>query len=919
MTDALLSFWGKARPGEEDGPGFHPLLWHSLDVAAVCAALLALDDRPARRLARVTGGSVDAARLLLVRLAALHDLGKVALGFQAKVPALLPAVFGPLPARLPRGDHPAIGLALLLGPLRPLLTAMAPAFERADWAALLPAVSGHHGRPVEAADMSEREIGAAGIAAARALMEAVHTVFPGSGFGGVFDDPLPGRPDPRALLSWEIAGLMTLADWIGSSRAAFPYVGPDQDPAAYLATVARPRAARAVAQAGLGPKPVRPAGGLAALTGARWQPSPLQAEAERLPLPADGPALLIVEDMTGAGKTEAALILAHRLMHAGAAHGLYCALPTMATANALWARLGACYRRLYEPDARPSLVLAHGGRALHPGFRASVLDLGTDEAPLGPDDDELTASAACARWIADDSRRSLFADVGAGTVDQAILAVLPAKFAPLRLAGLAGKVLVLDEIHSYDPYVTTELARLVEFHAALGGPVIALSATLSAATRAALVQAFRRGRGLAAGAGCVTGDLTAYPALTLVGPDGAASARKIDPRPDLVRQVALTRLPDATAARAAVMDAARAGACVVWIRNTVDDVLEAQAALAAEGHAATAFHARFAPIDRQRIETDVLARFGRDSGPEARRGQILVASQVVEQSLDLDFDLLVTDLAPIDLVIQRAGRLWRHARGPRPPLAPGAPPPVGPRMLIVSPEPVADAPADWYWAAFGRAGKVYPDHAALWRTAQVLFAAGHLDAPKAVRGLVESVFGPGGLDAVPEALMRARDTADGERKAEAGSARGTLLVLGDGYRAGPIWTSDTRPPTRLSEARTLLRLARIDGPAERPQLAPFAVIETDPGEPADWALRRAWSRSELAVRAARITGRPPLPDALEAAARRLEADWRRVGDFAVVLPLAPDGPGWVTRATSPRGEVVSLRYDRTQGLVFSGG
>jgi CRISPR-associated endonuclease/helicase Cas3 len=239
----------------------------------------------------------------------------------------------------------------------------------------------------------------------------------------------PERPVLKAS-SWSLAGLTVLADWIGSRQSWFPYAAPDRDPRAYLVDVARPRALEALRLAGIAPTQVSTATGYRALTGEAPRPSPIQSWAEMVELP-DGPFVAVVEDVTGGGKTEAALILAHRLLAAGRARGMYLALPTMATANAMYERLATCYRRLFADGETPSLALAHGSARLHKGFRASFEGVADPERAFEREEDPETekdpSGAACAAWLADDRRRAFLADVGVGTIDQAFLAVLPAR------------------------------------------------------------------------------------------------------------------------------------------------------------------------------------------------------------------------------------------------------------------------------------------------------------------------------------------------------------------------------------------------------------------------------------------------------------------------------------------------------------
>jgi CRISPR-associated endonuclease/helicase Cas3 len=900
-----LCFWGKAQPLPGGGaPAWHPAAYHCLDVAAACERLLDLDPAFARAFAEAALTDEVAARNFIIRLAALHDIGKFSIGFQAKVPSLYPQLLGAIAERPPLGDHTAIGHRMLAGALRSELTALAPSLDDFAWRPLLCAVAGHHGRPIGEAQILDSDIGTAAIAAARAFMADAMPALGPKPFSGQLDDVAAKQ------LSWRLAGLVNLADWIGSNQREFAYQAPDRDAATYLAQVARPRAATALATAGLAPPAVASVTGFQALTARNDIPSPLQAFAETVELPRTGPMLALIEDVTGAGKTEAALILAHRLMQLGHGEGLFMALPTMATANAMYDRLGDLYRRLFVPGSDPSLVLAHGARELHPGFRSAILEVGREQTfPPGVRDDEIPASAACAAWIADDRRKAFFADVGVGTIDQAFLAVLPAKFAALRLYGLSGRVLVVDEAHAYDAYESEELVRLIQFHAAQGGSSIVLSATLPEVAKDRLVKAFRAALGRRGKSQRWPSD---YPLVSIAGSDGTLSLTPLATRPDLPRSVGVRRLPEAAAALDAVEQAARAGAAVAYLRNTVDDALSAHSELRARGLEPMLYHARFAMFDRLRIEAEVVRTFGKGSSLDHRSGKILVSTQVVEQSLDIDFDLFATDLAPIDLLIQRAGRLWRHQRQDRPLRLP--------EFLVVSPEPVADAGAKWYRDIFPKAAYVYANHALLWQTAKILFDTGAIVSPSGVRALVESVYRKGALDGAPKGLEGRRSAAEGRESADKSLAMINLLKLGDGYAPSSAWDSDTRTPTRLGEPRTVLRLARIvDG-----GLLPWAPI--GPGADADairaarLALRRAWALSEVSVAAYRANGRGSYAAVVEAAASEIEALWREIGDGAVLLPLNEEAGRWCGRVSVGEGgrrQERKVVYDEAVGLVFS--
>lgn len=890
----LLSLWGKARPGNDAGPAYHPLLYHLLDVAAVGEAIVECDGSLRARLTRYVGLEGDELSRWIAFLLALHDVGKASRLFQAIVPELWPRdLLGPAPRGTnARAHHTELGLDLLLDRIPQALDPLLERWCRSQRALLLMPVLAHHGRPRAAPDtLIEAEAwGQKGLDAAGALLQRLVDLFKPPPL------PAPRTKDALARGSWRLAGLVTLADWIGSAQRWFPYEASNRDPHEYLEKIARPRAARAVRESGIGPaRPARcfPTGSLLA-PGA--QPSPLQRLVQEMPLP-EGPVLALIEEQTGAGKTEAALLLVHRLMVERGARGLYLGLPTMATANAMFARMERAGRGLFDEATPPSLALAHSRAALHREFREQQLALGQAEA----DDpgDEGTGEARA--WLADDRRKAFLADLGVGTLDQALLAALPASFQSLRLFGLADRVLVVDEAHAYDTYTTRLLAALLRFQASLGGSAIVLSATLPLGVRRELVQAFARGLGRSQ----VELREQAYPLLTLCAAGGTME-RAVAPRPDLYRTLAIERLASEEAALEAVREAAATGAAVLWLRNTVDDAIESRDRLRCVGVEAELFHARFAMGDRLKREAAVLRRFGKTASAEDRRA-VLVATQVVEQSLDLDFDLIVSDLAPIDSLLQRTGRLWRH---------PGRPRPVArPRLLVVSPEPVDRPSADWIASVLPGTAAVYRDHVRLWRTARTLFVREQLCIPHDVRGLVEEVYGDDGE--LPAGLARHWYASDGERQAARALAEQNTLDPEGGYVFEGVWDSEARTPTRLGEPMVTLRLARF----ANGRLEPWCG-DPDP--------RRAWALSEVQVRQTRMReallpeGCPKqLVDAARRSWGRFEAPdlfgGKRREDL-LLLPLQrDDSGGWRGQVRTVGDRVIGVRYASAQGLVFDDG
>jgi len=298
--------------------------------------------------------------------------------------------------------------------------------------------------------------------------------------------------------------------------------------------------------------------------------------------------------------------------------------------------------------------------------------------------------------------------------------------------------------------------------------------------------------------------------------------------------------------------------------------------------------------DRQDIEREVVAFFGRDSLAGRRRGRVLVATQVIEQSLDLDFDLIVSDLAPADLVIQRAGRLWRHHRGERPI--------SGPRLLLLAPEPIDDPPAAWLGAELRRTGFVYGDHALLWRSARVLLRSGYIETPDGIRTLVEAAYDRDAPDAVPAGLARAANRAEGAELAAAGIALQNLLEIERPYeRDAGLWDPDIRTPTRLSDARIVFRLARLDEGG----VVPWYSHDD---------LRRAWALSEVPIRANRLAGAPE-----DAAVNAAKQNWPAWDREVPVLLLRGEALGqWHGVALDPHGKLQPVTYNASRGLIFPG-
>ncbi|WP_185267206.1 CRISPR-associated helicase Cas3' [Halopseudomonas xiamenensis] len=900
-------YWGKASPANEGMDLFHLLPYHSLDVSACGRALLDLPQFSLNSLAEELDWPPAIVEHLFVFFLALHDLGKFARAFQGLVPDLSPDLVPADEDKPYTQRHDTLGWMFWREEAVDSMQAdFLPDCASEFWSVWVRSVVGHHGKPPQehegggliAQDAGEFFLRADRRAARSFMADIAELLLP-------TDIPLPGREHLVALKrhTWRLAGLSVLADWLGSNQAFFPYRAEPGSLAKYW-TYAQAQATQAISMAGLHGQGVREWPAPLALFDYLREPTPLQQYAATVELES-GPQLFLLEDVTGAGKTEAALILTQRLMQAGRAQGLYFALPSMATANQMYQRVGSVYQRLYASDAQPSLILAHGARQLVDGFRQSILQEQPSDHTYQPG--EGSASAQCNAWLADNRKKALLAEVGVGTLDQALLAVLPARHQSLRLLGLAGKVLLVDEVHAYDAYMMSLLETLLTAHARQGGSVILLSATLPLLARDRLLAAYRFGLNTDDGEGLAD---ARYPLAVRAGRELVAHACAT--RPQVRRKVQVQALHEEAAVLEMITEQARAGRCVAWIRNTVADARRAHRLLSEHlpPEHLQLFHSRYAMGDRLDIEAEVLARFGKHSTGAERAGRVLVGTQVLEQSLDFDVDLMVSDLAPIDLLIQRAGRLQRHARqADGNPAADGVEQRPAPVLCLLTPEPVADAKADWYAAMFPKGCFVYPDAGALWRGARALLHAGCIitpgeaGQPGAVRELVEAVYGEQ-AEEVPDALSKASQDQAGKDMAMKSQAHFNALKLNKGYciDSSDRWYEEHQVPTRLGDETLTLYLALWRDGELQPLRNEGAYC---------------WEQSAVRIHTGYAQSlAPDWQQRFDSALQQLRSGWRLLEEPAFILPLLEKEGALLAKVQDERGRVLEMRYDQRSGLSW---
>ncbi len=861
MHKSYFRYWGKSRAKDISGkpienPDYHLLPFHSLDVAAVGYELLSPSGPYNSVLAQQLEVDGEWLQNWFSFCLALHDLGKFCSGFQQQCAGLSDRLVQEPKPYSYNLRHDALGYLLLkeINNLPKKIDNQWLSTKNQRW---LNITVGHHGKPVDQRDEKSGNIRTYAsdqdIQAATEFTQDCVELFQLDSSTHV-----QVKPNKIKQASWMLAGISVLADWIGSNPEFFPYrnfENPDNSEDLqpeniepeninlqyYWQKVALPQAQKALNSPAFAFKKKNPFTGITQQFDYIKTPTPLQAKAAQIEI-LNSPQLFILEDVTGAGKTEAAMILAHRLMAENLADGLYVGLPTMATANSMYQRLAKSYRALYDETELPSLVLAHGASTQNQDFSDAIM-LSEQQQDSDYIADETSASNYCNAWFADSRKKALLAEVGVGTIDQAMLGVLPVRHQALRLLGLHRKILIIDEVHAYDAYMTQILERLIEYHANTGGCVILLSATLPNNQRDKYNNAFINGlsaKNNLKQVGKIKSEATLdsfpwFTQTTLQTIDNQTGVyfdeEKVATRESVERTVQVDLIHNELYAIELIIKATNNNQCICWIRNTV--ALAQQTYQELKNHPdlhdaeITLFHSRYALLDRRKIEESVLEKFNNQSEFNGRKKQILIATQVVEQSLDLDFDYMITDLAPIDLIIQRAGRLQRHVRDQH-----GNPAEQeqrsAPTLTVLTPELDSATHRNWLEALLPKTSGVYQNIGQQWLTAKILSDKGQFTMPNDARLLVESVYGDD-CEQIPEALAKATEEAIGKDKAKSSTAHNAVLEIADGYSAtNGRWDDKADFGSRLTEQETVeVALATL----ENNQLVPYAK-----GEQHAWAL-----------------------------------------------------------------------------------
>ncbi|NMC34754.1 MAG: CRISPR-associated helicase Cas3' [Veillonellaceae bacterium] len=836
-SQPLLELWGKY---DHQNQKLHPLLYHLTETAAVCRAFL--ERRPSLTVRFSESLRVAEKEVLewIPFLAYTHDIGKASPWFaysphgpwvKETKPAFprLAAFYGN--EKVPHGVVSSLYLQYFFPDLN--AQGLLPEIDSKIQKRLARAIGGHHGQFVSQGTINKARKGFSESDAVTSPWWAIAKDLLKSGLRWIKPScPITTAPCFNQV-SVLLAGLVCLSDWIASNSEFFPYeTGKSSDCAiSDLWEQACSKSAKALDQAGFrSQKRKSPSSfiGLFAKT-----PRKLQEHVDAL-LPEtpieDPPQLLILEAPMGEGKTEAALLALDRWDSNKGRCGAYIAMPTMATSNQMFRRVKDFLEKR-SPGGKQSLHLLHGQALLSDEYdQLKARAIAQDEGDI--------PSVLADEWFCG-PKRGLLSPNGVGTVDQTLLSVLQTRHYFLRLFALAEKTLIFDEVHAYDTYMLILYLDLLRWLASLGTTVVVLSATLPLSTRKSMTKAF------AEGLGKQLEDFSAlekpYPRVTSISGSGHLSCDSFPAYRNFSCDLEWEQNPQEIA-EALKEEMETQGGSVAWLCNTVASARETFGLLSktfeGTGIELLLFHSRFQAGKRKNIEEQVLERFGRNRQEKFPGDKVvLVATQVVEQSLDLDFDHMISELAPVDLLLQRMGRVHRHDNQ-RPKAYPH------PRLRILLPSEDMES--------FGPSGYVYEPYLLL-RTWLSIRDRNLITLPHDMDDLIEAVYGEGitftgDLEKRLEELRRRME----ERKSldqfkalkilvkKPGAGDITEAFLEDLQEEGDFTDSPIVAQTRLGPARVSVVLLHkmesglyLDAKGREP-------ISLEP--PVNVTVRRSWER-----------------------------------------------------------------------------
>lgn len=665
----VLDLWAK-----KDSLSEHPLEFHLIDTASVCGSFLLHDLRVLRLISPTEQTDTNYVSLLRF-LCSIHDIGKVSGIFQNQTESV-----GSY--RHDLGGYYLLTESCFQTLLEGVHLTLSDRRSRRALFNILRTATMHHGSPKGCYDVDryellfkKEEVDYASLIITR--MSHIYSVD-----ASFLNDLL--KSNDLSRITNIFAAIINHCDWIASGK--YPFCSQSISIRDYKEqSEIRSEAIFSSDYLNICRKEVQ---GRDFATIFGFLPSPLQSAISEME--STSPAMIIVEDATGAGKTEASLYAAIRFLESSDLDGITFALPTRSTSNLMFRRLnGYASSLIYDS---PSVSLQHSSSAYY------LENMGMDT------DSEWTFGR----------NKALFANISVCTVDQILSSVIPVRFQPLKLLAAVRHVVVIDEVHAYDAYTFGLLCQFVKYCKVYSTPVILLSATLPSMMKQQLISSY--------GLGTVEISMD-FPLITICKDSVTQISTSVSDRSR--REIKLRYTSDQRLLMEEMMELAAGGNRICWIRNTVDDAIEAFNSLPDGPYRKILLHSRFTLADRIDIEDGIFSLCGKGIEPS---GLIVIGTQVIEQSLDIQFERVYSDLAPVDSLIQRMGRDQRFGDSP-----------IECEFVVNGPEMTDHPDSDWYSSYLPRASYVYRDHSVLYNTA-VLVGEGRIAIPSDYRRMIEFAY-----------------------------------------------------------------------------------------------------------------------------------------------------------------------------------
>lgn len=646
-----------------DSAKWLPLWMHLKDTAGIMECLV--EDYISDSFAEICGLEKEMLQKTAIFLAYVHDIGKATVSFQYKIGKKLPerrSVLEHFGVQFPdfyeadtlrKTPHALAGEEILRFLEVP--------------SGIAAIVGSHHGIPSEYSQVRNQDLtqtkrdieafenyyGGYGMTENVQIFqscwkEILEKALQYSGFRSIAD-----IPDPERSAQMILTGLLIMADWIASNTLFFPLLSVDSMEPEYENYPNRVEQAwEQVDFTEIWKSERNTYDDDTFENSFNFLPSSVQRAVLDIVQNLQKPGLLILEAPMGCGKTEAALASAELLAEKCKKKGLFFGLPTQATANGIFPRILNWAEKQSE-EFYHSVQLQHGSADLNETFQS---------IQKGIPEEETDSGIIIHNWFCD-NKKACLADFVTATVDQMLMMALKRKHVMLLHLGLAEKVVIIDEVHAYDAYMNQYLEMALLWLGAYHTPVILLSATLPATRKMALIKSYLGIKRIDE----KYGKETSYPLLTWT--EGDTILQSVLPYEGKHSSIEIRKCAGEDSIPE-IRQIVENGGCVGVIVNTVkraqkfaDYIRNATAA------DVILYHAQYLLPDRAEKEKLILERIGKNSTYAQRKGLVVVGTQVLEQSLDIDFDYLVTDICPMDLLLQRIGRLHRHQRMERPDVA----------------------------------------------------------------------------------------------------------------------------------------------------------------------------------------------------------------------------------------------------------